>query len=51
MSDSKNESSVAPSERESSAPVRRVDLMDVDETAVSARPAVPAAMEYDYTNF
>jgi glycine C-acetyltransferase len=51
MSDSKNESSVAPPERESSVPVRRVDLVDVDETDVSARPAVPAAMEYDYTNF
>ena len=51
MSDSKNESYVAPRGREPGAPVRRVDPVDVDETDVLAKPAVPAAMEYDYTNF
>ncbi len=48
MSDSNNESSVARGEAGASAPPRR---LDVDETDTAAAPAVPAAMEYDYTNF
>ncbi len=48
MSDSNNESSVARGKAETSAPPRR---LDVDETDSAAPPAVPAAMEYDYTNF
>jgi 8-amino-7-oxononanoate synthase len=45
MSDSNNESSVARGKAEASAPPRRLDVDETDS------PAVPAAMEYDYTNF
>ena len=48
MSDSKNEVSFARGKADAGAPPRR---LDVDETDTADSPAVPAAMEYDYTNF
>lgn len=47
MSDSKNDTSVARADTEANAPVRRLDVDESD----SPPQAVPAAMEYDYTNF
>ena len=45
MSESKNESSVAPADAQPSA--RRIEL----DAAPHVTPAEPGAMEYDYTNF
>ncbi len=47
MSDTRETSASTP-ELESKAPTSRIGMDDAD---VQARPAVPAAMEYDYTNF
>ena len=48
MSDSTRESSAVRPEVESKAPLSR---MGMEEADAQAKPAVPAAMEYDYTNF
>jgi 8-amino-7-oxononanoate synthase len=48
MSDSTREGSTARPQAEPKAPTSRVGM---DEAEAPSRPAVPAAMEYDYTNF
>jgi glycine C-acetyltransferase len=48
MSESVNDGAAVQPEAEPKAPPRRLGL---DEAGVPIRPAVPAAMEYDYTNF
>jgi glycine C-acetyltransferase len=47
MSDIEKESSITEERTGASAPARRLDVDEAD----APRPAVPAAMEYDYTNF
>ncbi len=47
MSDNNNEHSFAGAGTEAGAPVRRLEVEEAD----SPRQAIPAAMEYDYTNF